>query len=94
MKVRIIIEDQGWNYRLHVSAFRPGRYSVTLRNNDGARIEHAPSLGAYTFDEVIARAREIYTQLVAMLDSNKAAGASESARETSLNHSAEFTARG
>lgn len=94
MKVRIIIEDASWNYRLHVSAFRPGRYSVTLRNNDGARIEHAPSLGAYTFDEVIARARELYVQLVAMLESNRAAGAGASTVETSLNHSAEFTARG
>lgn len=95
MKVRLIISDRSWEYRLHVREQEPGRYFATLRTLNGAALEHPVATGSFrSLDVVRTNAHAIYLQLVAMRETNKAAAAmSAPDSEVSLNHSAEFSNR-
>ena len=67
MKLRLIIEGKGWSYRLHAQQQQPGRYYVTLRTNDGTRLNPAPALGPFASLDLIANsASDLYRALVAM----------------------------
>lgn len=94
MKVRLIISDRSWEYRLHVREQEPGRYFATLRTLNGAALEHPVATGSFrSLDVIRTNAHAIYLQLVAMRETNKAAAMSAPATEVSLNHSAEFSNR-
>jgi hypothetical protein len=94
MKVRLIITDRSWEYRLHVREQEPGRYFATLRTLNGAALEHPVATGSFrSLDVIRSNAHAIYLQLVAMRETNKAAAMSAPATEVSLNHSAEFSNR-
>lgn len=92
MKVRLIITDRAWEYRLHVREQEPGKYFATLRTLNGAAMEHPVAAGSFrSLDGIRTDAHRIYLQLVAMLETNKAAGAQATTpHETTLNHAAEF----
>lgn len=82
MKIRIIISDAKWQYRLRVGASEPDRYFVQLRALDGTKLKHGPIAGSFSsFTQIHRDAAEIYGRLVAMLESNRTAVASGSFRE-------------
>lgn len=67
MKIRLIITDRSWEYLLHVAEQQPGKYYVTLRAVDGARLMHAPCLGPInSLDAIRAQADPLYLRLQAM----------------------------
>lgn len=64
MKIRLIIEHRGWPHRLHVSEQQPGRYYVTLRALDGARLEHPVACGPFrSLDLICDQAVALHLQL-------------------------------
>jgi len=82
MKIRLIIKNHGWQYRLHVSEGpKPEHYYVALRAADGARLEHQVVTGPFrSLDVIRAQAVPLYLQLEHMLASVSATAPAPAAR--------------
>jgi hypothetical protein len=66
MKIRLIISDHSWEYRLHAAEQMPGRYYVTLRSLNGAKLMHAPVVGPFeSLDAIRHQGEALYLKLVA-----------------------------
>jgi len=93
MKIRLILTDRAWEYRMNILPQQPGCYYVGLRGLDGAALEPAVFTGTFpSLDQIVANAHEIYLRLVAMREANAAATAQQTTpHETTLHHSAEFS---
>lgn len=94
LRLRVIIESRGWEYRLHVREQEPCKYFISLRGLDGAKLKPPTAIGSFrSLDLIRENAHAFYLQLVAMREANKTAVASSSLHETTLNHSSEFSGR-
>lgn len=92
MKIVLLLTSRGWKYKLRASRVAPGSYYVCLRSLDGAALNPSAITGSFpSLDAIIENAEPIYRQLSAMREANSAAVASLPPRETTLNHSAEFS---
>jgi len=91
MNVRMIIQRGGWAHELHVTqTFCPGLAVILYSKGGKKSLGVACVVSAMSYDAVILDAQSLYSQLLAMHESNAAAAAQNAHHhETTTNHSSE-----
>lgn len=92
MNARMIISRAGWKNKLHVRNTPTGGLVASLADRGGKPLGVFCAMTQPSFDAVLLQAPQIYAQLLAMHEANKAAMACRGGEpEITLNHSSEFS---
>jgi len=65
MKIRIVLSDRSWRYKLRVRLDDKARYYAQLVNQSGEPLPRGPIIGGFSsLDWVVAQAPRIYAELL------------------------------